>query len=134
VLMAGSKNLPNMRNVAMELRKVCTQPESASCTLHAPTRRTPQPCVESLRRLPLSLSASSPFGGWLSAGDWGCQVCNHPFQCNGFQEDFQQKWIAGGGNPNHTAMLVAASGKMVLLDKLLPKLKAGGHKVQPSCE
>jgi len=57
------------------------------------------------------------------------QVCNHPFQCNGFQDDFHQKWIAGGGNPNPTAQLVAASGKMVLLDKLLPKLKAGGHKV-----
>ena len=30
--------------------------------------------------------------------------------------------------------LVQASGKMVLLDKLLPKLRAEGHKVtRPSC-
>ena len=29
----------------------------------------------------------------------------------------------------HLTSLIEASGKLVLIDKLLPKLKAGGHKV-----
>ena len=29
----------------------------------------------------------------------------------------------------HTAAMIEASGKLVLIDKLLPKLKIGGHRV-----
>ena len=33
----------------------------------------------------------------------------------------------------HLTSLIEASGKLVLIDKLLPKLKAGGHKVGWLC-
>ena len=33
----------------------------------------------------------------------------------------------------HLTSLIEASGKLVLIDKLLPKLKAGGHKVGWFC-
>jgi len=79
-LMAGaaSKNLPNLRNLAMELRKVCC----------------------------------------------------HPFLCNGLEDDFAMRRAASGlAAQDDSAALTAASGKMVLLDKLLPKLRSEGHKV-----
>jgi SNF2 family DNA or RNA helicase len=34
-----------------------------------------------------------------------------------------------GREPEHIQALVHASGKFVLLDKLLPRLKQGGHRV-----
>lgn len=78
-LMAGSapKNLPNMRNLAMELRK----------------------------------------------------VCNHPFLCNGLEEDISQRSTAAGMSKTEGDLIVHSSGKMVLLSKLLPKLKSEGRKV-----
>ena len=38
-------------------------------------------------------------------------------------EDFLRR------HPDSTNVLVQASGKLVLIDKLLPRLKANGHKV-----
>ncbi|KAL0045080.1 hypothetical protein WJX82_007731 [Trebouxia sp. C0006] len=73
----NAKNLPNLRNLAMELRKVCC----------------------------------------------------HPFLCNGLEEDFAVKRHAGGDAGSELDLLVQSSGKMLLLHKLLPKLKAEGHKV-----
>eukprot|EP00854_Cymbomonas_tetramitiformis_P006879 gene6879-8213_t len=82
IMLQGNKpsNVPSLRNVAMELRK----------------------------------------------------VCNHPFLCSGLEEDFTAKRAAAAGGRDGldtTQMYVDSSGKMVLLDKLLPKLKEGGHKV-----
>ncbi|KAL4423047.1 hypothetical protein ABPG77_002081 [Micractinium sp. CCAP 211/92] len=74
---ASSKNLPNMRNLAMELRKVCC----------------------------------------------------HSYLCNGLEEDIQRRKLEAGVEAGELDQLVAASGKMVLLHKLLPKLKSEGRKV-----
>ena len=60
------------------------------------------------------------------------QLCCHPFLCDGLEEDIAARHAAArSGNPAMTELeqLVAASGKMVLLNKLLPKLRAEGHKV-----
>ncbi|MEW5309106.1 MAG: hypothetical protein WDW38_001015 [Sanguina aurantia] len=77
----GAKNLPQMRNLAMELRKLCC----------------------------------------------------HPFLCNGIQDDI---WIrknlaaqTSGQGPTDLELLTRASGKMVLLSKLLPKLRSEGKRV-----
>eukprot|EP01029_Cantina_marsupialis_P031516 TRINITY_DN912_c1_g1_i2.p1 TRINITY_DN912_c1_g1~~TRINITY_DN912_c1_g1_i2.p1 ORF type:complete len:1876 (-),score=622.51 TRINITY_DN912_c1_g1_i2:229-5856(-) len=54
------------------------------------------------------------------------KCCNHPFLIRGVEDrelanDFSQN--------NRVLKLLRCSGKMVLLDKLLPKLRAEGHKV-----
>ena len=84
VLLEGSKvkNVPQLRNLSMELRK----------------------------------------------------VCNHPFLCDGLEEDYVAKRLAAAAEKNEDApdaqrMLVEGSGKMSLLAKLLAKLKRDGHKV-----
>ena len=62
--------------------------------------------------------------------------CNHPFLLNGIEADFTRKRRDAAAAatpplpvPTSAELLIAASGKMVLLNKLLPKLKADGHKV-----
>jgi len=54
------------------------------------------------------------------------KICNHPFLLGGVEEKEHAK---AGALPEYYKNFVNASGKMVLLDKLLPKLKAQGHKV-----
>ncbi|XP_074646816.1 chromodomain-helicase-DNA-binding protein 8-like isoform X2 [Tubulanus polymorphus] len=59
------------------------------------------------------------------------KCCNHPFLIKGAEEQtVNEVKEQHGPNPEkvHEA-LVQASGKLVLIDKLLPKLKAGDHKV-----
>jgi len=51
------------------------------------------------------------------------------FLCNGLEEDFAMKRHAAGDAGSELDLLVQSSGKMLLLHKLLPKLKAEGHKV-----
>ncbi|KAI9002707.1 SNF2 family N-terminal domain-containing protein [Gaertneriomyces semiglobifer] len=56
------------------------------------------------------------------------KCCIHPFLLKGAEEQIFQE------NPvttmdGHLQVLIQASGKMVLIDKLLTKLRAGGHKV-----
>jgi len=53
------------------------------------------------------------------------KCCNHLFLLNGVEEEFRakQKDLAEGD------FLTQASGKLVLLDKLLPRLKEEGHRV-----
>ena len=51
------------------------------------------------------------------------------FLCNGLEEDFAVKRHAAGDAASELDLLVQSSGKMLLLHKLLPKLKAEGHKV-----
>ena len=75
-LLAGTsvKNLPQMRNLCMELRKVCC----------------------------------------------------HPYLCKGLEDNIWDRARASGAS--QLDLLVGASGKMVLLDKLLRKLRAEGRK------
>ena len=78
-LLAGTsqKNVPNLKNLAMELRKVCC----------------------------------------------------HPFLCDGLEDDVSARRRAAGLETDEISNLVQASGKMLLLHKLLPKLRSEGHKV-----
>lgn len=60
------------------------------------------------------------------------KCCIHPYLLNGAEEQIQYEYrmqhgdIVGDGYHKN---IVNASGKMVLIDKLLPKLKANGHRV-----
>uniref|UniRef100_A0A8C2TJX6 Chromodomain helicase DNA binding protein 7 n=1 Tax=Coturnix japonica TaxID=93934 RepID=A0A8C2TJX6_COTJA len=60
------------------------------------------------------------------------KCCNHPYLINGAEEkileEFKETHNADSPDFQLQAMIQAA-GKLVLIDKLLPKLKAGGHKV-----
>ncbi|KAK9833308.1 hypothetical protein WJX81_005199 [Elliptochloris bilobata] len=69
----GAKNLPNLNNLAMQLRKVCC----------------------------------------------------HPFLCEGLEQDVASR----KAGMDTAELLTVASGKMLLLHKLLPKLRREGHKV-----
>ncbi|GBG32718.1 Chromodomain-helicase-DNA-binding protein, putative [Hondaea fermentalgiana] len=71
------------------------------------------------------------------------KCCNHPFLIRGAEERILDDVISGNGpvavddaeaakrkrEIEVNRLLVEASGKLVLLDKLLPKLKAGDHRV-----
>ena len=56
------------------------------------------------------------------------KCANHPFLLEGV-EDEAKKNIERKGLENEADFLVKSSGKLVLLDKFLPKLKLGGHRV-----
>ncbi|KAM5136889.1 chromodomain-helicase-DNA-binding protein 7 isoform 6-T6 [Callospermophilus lateralis] len=60
------------------------------------------------------------------------KCCNHPYLINGAEEkileEFKEAHNAESPDFQLQAMIQAA-GKLVLIDKLLPKLKAGGHRV-----
>ena len=53
------------------------------------------------------------------------KCCNHPYLIKGVEEAATQ----GLAPAEQTEQLVRASGKLVFIDKLLPKLKASGHQV-----
>ena len=53
------------------------------------------------------------------------KVCNHPFLIKGVEE----KETQFSSTEEYYEAVINGSGKLVLLDKLLPKLKEGGHKV-----
>ncbi|XP_041454100.1 chromodomain-helicase-DNA-binding protein 8-like isoform X2 [Lytechinus variegatus] len=69
------------------------------------------------------------------------KCCNHPFLINGGEEQIIKEFRTAERMPDetiisvhvnpllHLKVLIQSAGKMVLLDKLLPKLKDGGHKV-----
>jgi SNF2 family DNA or RNA helicase len=54
------------------------------------------------------------------------KCCNHLFLLNGVEEEFRRKQEVGVSEGD---FLVKGSGKLVLLDKLLPRLKEEGHRV-----
>ncbi|XP_026548078.1 chromodomain-helicase-DNA-binding protein 7 [Notechis scutatus] len=60
------------------------------------------------------------------------KCCNHPYLINGAEEkileEFKETYNPDSPDFQLQAMIQAA-GKLVLIDKLLPKLKAGGHRV-----
>jgi len=61
------------------------------------------------------------------------KCCNHPFLINGAEERIVSEYTDGAEGhetiTKHFKAMTESSGKMVLIDKLLPKLKSGGHKV-----
>ena len=54
------------------------------------------------------------------------KCCNHPFLLNGVEDDAR---LARKTDEPDADFLAKASGKLVLLDKLLPRLKEDGHRV-----
>ncbi|XP_028649461.1 chromodomain-helicase-DNA-binding protein 8 [Erpetoichthys calabaricus] len=60
------------------------------------------------------------------------KCCNHPYLINGAEEKIisELREVYDPLAPDfHLNAMVRSAGKLVLIDKLLPKLKAGGHKV-----
>ncbi|GLD61808.1 chromodomain-helicase-DNA-binding protein 7, partial [Lates japonicus] len=62
------------------------------------------------------------------------KCCNHPYLINGAEEKIAEEFRdSHGGRADMPDMalqaMIQAAGKLVLIDKLLPKLKAGGHRV-----
>ncbi|KAL4658748.1 chromodomain-helicase-DNA-binding protein 9-like isoform X1 [Arapaima gigas] len=60
------------------------------------------------------------------------KCCNHPYLIKGAEEkileDFREVYSPAAPD-FHLQAMVQSAGKLVLIDKLLPKMKAGGHKV-----
>jgi SNF2 family DNA or RNA helicase len=54
------------------------------------------------------------------------KVCNHLFLLNGIEQEFRKE---KRGKLSEGDLLVEGSGKLVLLDKLLPRLKQEGHRI-----
>ena len=66
------------------------------------------------------------------------KCCNHPFLIRGVENALLAPAGSSEGSPEGSSEcssetllkgIISTSGKMVLLDKLLPKLRAQGHKV-----
>lgn len=57
------------------------------------------------------------------------KCCNHLFLLNGVEEEIRREQTASGMTLAEGDFLAKASGKLVLLDKLLPRLKEEGHRV-----
>uniref|UniRef100_A0A452TDP0 Chromodomain helicase DNA binding protein 8 n=1 Tax=Ursus maritimus TaxID=29073 RepID=A0A452TDP0_URSMA len=60
------------------------------------------------------------------------KCCNHPYLINGAEEKILTEFREACHiipHDFHLQAMVRSAGKLVLIDKLLPKLKAGGHKV-----
>jgi len=56
------------------------------------------------------------------------KCCNHPFLLEGVEES-AKKGVELNTHQDEADFLTKSSGKLVLLDKLLPKLREGGHRV-----
>lgn len=54
------------------------------------------------------------------------KICNHPFLFDSARDDFKGE---SSDSDNTLDRLVHTSGKMVLLDKLLKRLRETGHRV-----
>uniref|UniRef100_A0A6B2EIQ7 Putative snf2 family dna-dependent atpase n=1 Tax=Phlebotomus kandelakii TaxID=1109342 RepID=A0A6B2EIQ7_9DIPT len=59
------------------------------------------------------------------------KCCIHPYLLNGAEDQIQYEYKNTNGEDAdaYYKNLIYSSGKMVLIDKLLPKLKANGHRV-----
>ncbi|KAJ8279766.1 hypothetical protein COCON_G00068320 [Conger conger] len=60
------------------------------------------------------------------------KCCNHPYLINGAEEKIVEEFRETHHSeyPDfHLQAMIQGAGKLVLIDKLLPKLKAGGHRV-----
>ena len=58
------------------------------------------------------------------------KCCNHVFLLNGIEDELRSKQnVDQDDNKQLADFLMQGSGKFVLLDKLLPRLKEGGHRI-----
>ena len=57
------------------------------------------------------------------------KCCNHLFLLNGVEEEARKEQMANEDSSAEAEFLVRGSGKLVLLDKLLPRLKEKGHRI-----
>ena len=57
------------------------------------------------------------------------KCCNHLFLLNGVEEEAREEQNVDEGSLTEADFLVRGSGKLVLLDKLLPRLKEKGHRI-----
>lgn len=61
------------------------------------------------------------------------KCCIHPYLINGAEEQIlyeaKQTKLAGGEPMSSQQAMINSSGKLVLIDKLLPRLRADGHRV-----
>lgn len=59
------------------------------------------------------------------------KCCIHPYLLNGAEDQIQYdaRHTSGEDSDSYYKNLILSAGKMVLIDKLLPKLKANGHRV-----
>ncbi|EAY14498.1 F/Y-rich N-terminus family protein [Trichomonas vaginalis G3] len=58
------------------------------------------------------------------------KVCIHPYLVKGAEERILQDFPGANQNPSILLQaMIRASGKMILIDKLLPKLKSDGHRI-----
>ena len=138
---ASAKNMPNLRNLAMELRKVCCHPVSVCVGLPACLVQRCATCARGQRHAggllwcpPVRLTTHSNLYPALRP------PLLLQYLCTGLEDDILRRKLeaataaeAAGGSKvaalSEVDQLVQACGKMVLLHKLLPKLKAEGHKV-----
>ncbi|KAK8817052.1 hypothetical protein WA556_002950, partial [Blastocystis sp. ATCC 50177/Nand II] len=104
-----SKNLPSLMNIMMELRKCCNHPFLIRGVEAAAIREL---CPAQALKAEAAANPSAANGADRIDG-----VGKLPQTTQDLSNELALKCILG------------ASGKMVLLDKLLPKLKAQGHKV-----
>ena len=107
----AAATVPSLLNVMMELRKCCNHPFLIKGRSHTHTLTHTHTHTHTRTRTSFMLLVLIP----LLAGAEPKIV-----------HDFQAQHPA---QPVYNA-LVQASGKLVLIDKLLPKLKESGHKVQ----
>jgi chromodomain-helicase-DNA-binding protein 7 len=102
---ARKANAPRLVNLAMELRKCCNHPY----LVKGVEQREAETIAQELKTNGKLVLAGGGSGGGQEGGE-------------------AQQLQLRRQDPFEEAM-VAASGKLVLLDKLLPKLRAEGHKV-----
>jgi hypothetical protein len=163
-----------MRNLAMELRKLCCHPVSSRppCMFHDPKQQAATTlkilffaawlllgeqqrtthCASREQRQPLSCSltlmhprcvcSQGPAVSINRTDRRGvCDCCRLQFLCDGLEEDMTARWEAtraaaaaegAAGLQKEVEALTRASGKMLLLHKLLPKLRAEGRQVRPA--
>lgn len=57
------------------------------------------------------------------------KCCNHLFLLNGVEDEYREELAKSGEDVSEGDLLVKCSGKLVLLDKLLPRLRDEGHRV-----
>jgi len=57
------------------------------------------------------------------------KCCNSAFLINGVEQEMRRKEKQEKSNISEADLLVKSSGKLVLLDKLLPRMKRDGHKL-----
>ena len=55
--------------------------------------------------------------------------CNHPYLLHGVEEEVIADHNIAGNDEAIIGTLIRSSGKLILVDKLLPKLKREGHQV-----